>query len=247
MTELAVIVPTRGRPDNIRRLLGAWDRTDAWDVADLVLAIDADDPRVHGYHDLVLEVARQAPLQAPTIDRLRPFEYATWQPMVRKLNAAAVALVGEGRYFALGFAGDDHVPRTKGWAQTYLKHLHEMRVGMVYGDDGYQGAALSTEWAVTANAVQAIGAMVPAPVDHLYCDNAMMDLYGGAGMLAHLPMVHIEHLHPFTGKAAADAQYLRVNAPAEYARELGPYERWRSTDLPEQIRALRVLRPEEAV
>lgn len=243
MPELAVIVPTRGRPDNIRRLLGAWDRTDAWDVADLVLAIDADDPRVHGYHDLSEE--NEHP---DTGDNLfRVFEYTAWQPMVRKLNAAAVALAGEGRYFALGFAGDDHVPRTKGWAQTYLEHLHRMRVGMVYGDDGYQGAALSTEWAVTANAVQAIGAMVPAPVDHLYCDNAMMDLYGGAGMMAHLPTVHIEHLHPFTGKAAADAQYLRVNAPAEYARERVLYEKWRSADLPEQIRALGVLRPKEGV
>jgi hypothetical protein len=233
-TELAVIVPTRGRPGNILKVIGAWDFTNAWDVADLVLVADADDPEIGGYRDI-------AQMDALPV---RLVEVPEWRPMVHKLNEVATALAAEGRYFALGFAGDDHLPQTMNWAERYLTVLHEMGTGMVYGDDGYQGAKLSTEWAVTADAVAALGRMVPAPVEHMYSDNSMMDLFNGAGAMRHLPEVRVEHFNPYAGgKAPMDDQYKRVNSREQYRNDRRDYERWRRQGLLQDIRTVRALRP----
>lgn len=236
MRDLAVLIPTRGRPDNVRRVVGAWDFTNAWDHADMVLVIDQDDPEIGGYRAL------ESDLRHPDTDEplIKLYEVPVWVPMVEKLNAAAVALAPG--WFALGFAGDDHLPQTIGWAKTYLDQLHELGSGMVYGDDGYQGANLSTEWAVTADAVRALDRMVPAPVEHMYCDNSMMDLYGGAGALRHLPWVRIEHMHPIAGKAKTDAQYQRVNHRDQFRKDRLVYEGWKRSGLAADVAAVRALR-----
>lgn len=243
---LAIIVPTRGRPENIERVIGAWDFTNAWDVADLILAVDGDDPAYQGYLDL-FERHRHPDTGEPL------FSMAVqdrWVPMVHKLNRVAVQLAEGRRYFALGFAGDDHLPRTMNWARRYLAVLRELGTGMVYGDDGYQGVKLSTEWAVTSDAVRKLGRMVPAPVEHMYCDNSMMDLYGGAGALRHLPEIRIEHMHPIAGKADTDAQYKRVNDRGQFRKDRTAYQDWLDKDSMRDVaavRAMRAGRPVEAL
>jgi predicted O-methyltransferase YrrM len=227
---LGVIIPTRGRPDNIAKVIDAWDATGAWSDADMILAIDADDPEIDSYRQFEL--------------RVKTAEIGAWTPMVPKLNRVALAAAKGADYFALAFAGDDHLPRTDGWARRYLDVLGEMGTGMVYGDDGYQGANLSTEWAVTADAVRALGRMVPAPVDHLYCDNAMMDLFGQAGALRHLADVKIEHMHPVAGKSTEDAQYARVNSHEQNNSDRRAYNRWQRTEMASQVAIIRGLRGE---
>lgn len=237
MRDLAILVPTRGRPGNVRKVISAWDFTNAWDHADLILIVDRDDPEYAGYLALVEETRHPDTGEA----LIKMYEVPVHVPMVHKLNDAARALTPG--WFALGFAGDDHLPQTMGWAQRYLTVLRELGSGMVYSDDGYQGRKLSTEWAVTADAVRALGRMVPAPVEHMYCDNSMMDLFGGAGALRFLPEVRIEHMHPVTGKAETDAQYQRVNHRDQFARDRRSYEGWRRLGMMTDIAAIRALRP----
>jgi predicted O-methyltransferase YrrM len=242
MPELAIIVPTRGRPENVRKVISAWDFTNAWDHADLVLVADADDPEIGGYRLLQQELDH--PDTGQSLVTL--VEIPAWLPMVYKLDAAARELAE--RYWAIGFAGDDHLPRTIGWAKRYLDVLHEMGTGMVYSDDGYQGSNLSTEWAVTSDTVRELGRMVPAPVEHMYCDNAMMALFTAVGALRHLPEIRIEHMHPVAGKAATDAQYQRVNHRSQFRRDRAAYERWERLEMPAQaalVRQLRAGRPDE--
>lgn len=232
MPDLAIIVPTRGRPGNVRKVIAAWDFTGAWSDADLVLVADADDPEIQGYRDLI---------RAADLEELTLIEIPSWLPMVHKLDAAARDLAS--RYWAVGFAGDDHLPQTIGWAARYLTVLRELGSGMVYGDDGYQGIKLSTEWAVTSDTVRALARMVPASVEHMYCDNAMMDLFGAAGALRHLPEVRIEHMHPVAGKAQTDAQYQRVNHRDQYAKDRAAYEGWKAGQMAADVTTVRSLRP----
>lgn len=238
MPDLAVIVPTRGRPDNIRKVIGAWDFTNAWDHADLVVVADADDPEIGGYRTLFVETSH------PDTDEplFQLVEVPSWVPMVEKLNHVASQLAEEGRYFALGFAGDDHLPRTINWAARYLTVLRELGTGMVYGDDGYQGAKLSTEWAITSDVVRALGRMVPAPVEHMYCDNSILELFTLAGAVRHLPEVRIEHMHPYAGKSESDPQYKRVNGRDQMHRDRVAYQRWRAKEAPAQVATVRSLR-----
>lgn len=216
---LLIIVPTRNRPQNVAKVEQAWADTDAFDHADLLFVADEDDAMAGGYRDAFRDFGSATPAME--------LWSAEWKPLVPKLNWAATASRWMlSHYFAIGFAGDDHLPRTRGWAARYLEALDDLGTGIVYGDDGYQHERLPTQWAMTADIVRTLGRMVPAPVDHLYCDNAIQDLGVGLNRLRYLPDVLIEHMHPVARKAASDEQYARVNSRAQYRKDGERYVNW---------------------
>lgn len=226
---LLVIVPSRGRPESVRRVTEAWRDTHAARDASLVFVIDADDPR-HGDY-----------LAAEAVDPVHFTTIGQWVPMVPKLNLVASAAALSGWKY-ISFMGDDHLPRTSGWARRFAETLREMGTGIVYGDDCLQGERLATHWAMTVDIIRETGRMVPAPVDHLFCDNAIMDVGRMAECLRYLPDVRIEHMHPFAGKARMDVGYARVNDPMQYRADRERYEKWRADGLKvdaERIRALK--------
>lgn len=215
--ELLVVVPSRSRPQNVARLIEAWQATGAFEDAAMRIDVDADDPAFRGYMELVETLPAGA----------RVAVGHRWRSLVWKLNRAARQ--EQHAYFALGFQGDDHLPESDGWATRYLDELAELGTGIVYGDDGYQHANTPTQWVMTTDIVRALGGrMVPAPVDHLYCDDAVRDLGNAAGCLRYLPDVLITHMHPSAGRAERDEQYVRVNSRAQYARDRPRYQDWRA-------------------
>jgi len=225
MADLLVIVPTRGRPESLPKIWAAWTATGAFMQADLVFVVDADDPVIDDY-----EATWEEQRFGFTGRMVRAEK---WEPLVPKLDAAALAYAGS--YFALGFMGDDHRPRTAAWSKTMVDALREMGTGVVYGDDLLQRERLCTSWAMTSDIVRALGRMVPAPVEHMACDNAVMDLAKLAGCLRYLPDVVIEHMHPLAGKTDWDDGYRRVNRPEQYRSDELAYGRWmrngRATDV----------------
>lgn len=212
MADLLFIVPSRSRPPNVARLLTAWASTGAREVADLLVVVDADDPALPSYQALDMSGSRLAVADI-------------WRPMVHKLNRAAVEQAGS--YFALGFMGDDHLPSTNGWAARYLETLRQSGTGIVYARDDYMDEKLPTQWAMTSDIVRALGAMIPAPVEHLFCDNAILDLGNAAGCIHYLADVLIQHRHYGNGLAAYDAQYKRVNSREQWDRDEAAYLRWK--------------------
>lgn len=225
--DLIVIVPTRSRPENVSRVVEAWRVTGAFvDRAELHFAVDGDDPAYPRYVEQLDAVRAWLP---DWEHKITWSVHGTWRPLVPKLNAAAADLALFSP-FALGFAGDDHVPRTPHWVRAYVDALRA-GAGIVYGDDGYQHENLPTEWAMRTEIVNALGRMVPAPVDHLYCDNSIRELGRAAGLLRYLPDVTIEHMHPSAGKAPTDAQYDRVNGPEQYAGDRAAYREWKRSGL----------------
>lgn len=213
---LVVIVPSRGRPEAVARVARAWDDTGAWQAAELRFVIDVDDPRFAEYERALSDL------------RIRRLSIPQWLPLVPKLNDAAILYARHFGFRYLAFAGDDHLPRTPGWAQDMTAALDAMGTGIVYPNDGYQGEKLASTWAMTRDIVHALGRMVPAPVDHLYCDNSVMDLGRAVGRLAYLPDILIEHMHPVARKAPTDEQYERVNGSDQYRKDRPAYKRWRS-------------------
>jgi hypothetical protein len=240
VAELLVIVPTRSRPHAVERVAAAWYATGAFeDGAGLVFVVDSDDPAYPEYRAALdrLAVADPGPT---TINMMNGGE---WLPMVPKLNRAADNFAGQERHFALGFAGDDHLPRSRGWAGRYVAALRQLGTGIVYGNDLIQGERLPTQWAMTSDIVRALGGrMVPAPVDHLYCDNAVMALGVRAGCLRYLSDVVVEHVHPIALKAPTDAQYKLVNAPGQYRRDGATFRRWVRDGLAADVEAVQALR-----
>lgn len=197
---MLVIVPTRGRPENVARLEQAIKDTET-SRADFLYVVDHDDPKAAEYTRLGL--SRLIVLH----DRLRLGGTLNWA--ARKYADL---------YDAIGFMGDDHLPRTEAWDLRVLQALDVGTGGLtprvVYGDDLLQGANLPTAVFLHSRIVTALGYMVPPGMIHLYLDNFWKELGQALNGLVYLPEVVIEHMHPVAGKADWDDRYAEVNAPA---------------------------------
>lgn len=213
MTDLVVLVPTRSRPQNVAGIVEAWYRTGAFGVADLCFLADDDDMQLPGYQ---VEIAKHSQVQV--------MRFKEWQPMVPKLNRAAVQAAET--YPVVAFMGDDHLPRTQLWAHQLVKEGMLKRPSIVYGQDGLQDQRLPTWWSMSSDVIRALGKMVPAPVQHLFCDNAVKELGERVGILQYLETVMIEHMHPFAGKGKPDAQYERVNRSSQYQSDGDAFRAW---------------------
>lgn len=228
--ELAMVVPSRGRPLSVQRQGHAWKQTMPNGGADLIWVLDADDPGYDEYCDRALGFPFMKVL---TIE--------SWAPMVPKLNSAARVLAPDYRF--LGFIGDDHLPRTRVWHEALALWLAAAGTGIAYGMDGFQNENLPTWWCMTSNIVEALGGrMVPAPVQHMYCDNAVQVLGQRAGVIDFLPHVTIEHIHPVAGKAEWDEGYKRVNRAEQYERDRTAFTGWLADGLQADVDSVRRLR-----
>lgn len=200
MTALAVIVPTRGRPGNAARLAAAFRETDALDAVAVFVA-DEDDPELPVYREL---------LESGRISRLMTVA-GNGRGMCSALNYAARRYAE--LYEAVGFMGDDHLPRTVNWDDRILEALDSLQPRIVYGNDLLQGPNLPTAVFMQSRMVRAMGCMAPSVMRHLYLDNFWKHLGEQLGGLVYLDDVIIEHLHPVNGKAEWDERYVAVNAP----------------------------------
>lgn len=229
MTELLVIVPTRGRPAAALELAQAFKDTCTADTH-LVFAIDEDDPH-WGRYPAVLGNTNATIRSAPAPST-----------MVKTLNAVAVSHAHASNTYAIGFMGDDHRPRTAGWDRAYLDALHALGTGIVYGDDLLQHERIPTQAAMTSDIVRALGHMAPPTLTHLFVDNYWRDLGAAAECLRYLPGVVVEHLHPYAGKAVWDEGHRRVNAPAMYQHDSDAYADYAGSHLLADVVTVRRLR-----
>lgn len=209
MSRMIVLVPSRGRPQNIGRLLDAWEKTHA--NADLLVAIDDDDPAVDGYK------ATGCDLHIGPPNRLGP-----WLNILAPVYAT--------QYDIIGNIGDDHVPRTDYWCDQIREAL--TTTGIAYGDDRVHGKNLATQFWITSNIISALGWMVPPGLKHLYVDNAVMELGRAADVLTYLPEMVMEHMHPIAGRSEWDEVYASANSDERYTEDKAAFDAWSRYDLP---------------
>lgn len=230
MTDLLVIVPSRGRPAAVTELAAAFVHTCTADTQ-LVIAIDSGNPQTADY------------LAAAQAHGIKVWINHDVPTMVSALNSAASGLLAADPHIgAVAFMGDDHRPRTIGWDERYLAAMRELGTGIVYGDDLLQHERIPTQVAMTANIVRTLGFMAPPTLTHLFVDNYWRDLGEGAGCLRYLPDVVVEHVHPFAGKAAMDEGYARVNDQGMYRADSIAYSRYAVDGLADDIARVKVLR-----
>lgn len=231
MSDLVVIVPSRGRPEAALELADAFRETCTAGTSP-VFAVDSDDPRFDDYW----EVVRLGLASVVGGDH---------RSMVDALNRRAAGFAGlepELAPFAIGFMGDDHRPRTTGWDKAYLDALREIGTGIVYGNDLLQGERLATQCAMTSDIIRALGHMAPPTLRHMYVDNYWMALGSSAGCLRYLPDVVVEHMHPIAGKSEWTEGHKRVNDRSVYAADARAYEAYVKTRLAGDVEAVRALR-----
>ncbi|MGW1324793.1 hypothetical protein ACWD64_19900 [Streptomyces antibioticus] len=235
MDSLTVVVPSRSRPHTVAQLADAF-RDTCTERTWLLFAVDEDDPTFDAYVEsagALLSTGFHVALH-----------HQTSGTMVSALNGAARLLLESSAVVtpdAIGFMGDDHRPRTKGWDRAYLDALTALP-GIVYGNDLLQGANLPTQCAIATDVVRALGHMAPAELTHLYVDNYWRDLGAAAGMLSYLPDVVVEHLHPMAGKAEWDDGHRRVNQHSLYEQDRQAYAAYWARNRDRDVLAVRQAR-----
>jgi hypothetical protein len=242
MTDLLVIVPSRGRPGAVSEMLQAFGETCRADTR-LMFAIDDADPDGPAYVD---EFSRIIGPGNPAPGRALGIRSDASSTMVQALNLAVLAVIEMAHApYAIAFMGDDHRPRTVGWDSAYLDALRRLGSGIVYGDDLVQGERLPTQCAMTADIPRALGYMAPPVLRHMYVDNFWRDLGIRAGCLRFLRDVVVEHLHPIAGTAETDAGYERVNSSEVFTADEHAYRAFCAQDsgLPAAVAAVRELQP----
>lgn len=222
MSDLLMLVPSRSRPESIARLRDAWQETVTGNSR-LVVLVDDDDPVLKEYQELNGVEIRIG-------KRLR---------IGGTLNDVAPELAAET--FAIGFMGDDHIPRTVGWDTVFVAKLRELGTGVVYGNDLFQGENLPTSVAMTSNIVTTIGYFVMPGAVHLFLDNFWLAIGRGLGRIAYLDDVIIEHLHPQAGKGEWDDTYIEANAGSTWSADEATFNAYVATSLDADLEKLRRL------
>jgi hypothetical protein len=222
MKDLAIIVPSRHRPSNFARLCAAFAEPTR---ALLVVCQDDDDEP----YDL--------PPDTSVTRRVGPR-----QGMVAWTNTVALELMDLYPY--LGSMGDDHMPRTEGWADAVVAALHEMErqagVGMVYTNDLFQGPALPTAVYMSSTIVKALGYLGLPGLNHFYCDNVWLALGRRLRCLYYLDSVVVEHVHPSAHKAGLDEMY--NDSMAHWSDDRAIFERYMRGEFNEDVRRVNAYR-----
>jgi hypothetical protein len=211
-SDLVVLIPTRGRPDNAIALEQAFVDTNT--KAKRFYIVDFND-------ETRSEYSWKLPVESVIMI------HNETGGMAYPLNYIARQFIGEFDNFA--FMGDDHRPRTANWDEKFVEELYTGS-DIVYGNDLFQGSALPTAVAMSAQIVEHLRGMVPDTQRHLYLDNFWLKLGQDLGKIKYLPDVIIEHCHAFNGKAPMDENYARVNAPEIYSADKIAFDNYIASD-----------------
>lgn len=235
---ISVLVPSRGRPESMRRLVNQFAAT-CKDSTYLHCIVDADDPSLAEYTELYEEVF-------PDLYRFFALWVAPKGPpgIVHPVNWVTDAIFRPDFGFyptILGFMGDDHLPQTQHWDFKVESELRRLKTGVAYGDDLLQGQRLATAAFLTADIVQTLGYMAPPELYHLYVDDFWMYIGKQLNRLQYMPSVVIEHLHYLAGKAEVDETYKTVNASPLADHDRTEFAKWKIIKGPKAIKDLRGL------
>jgi hypothetical protein len=230
---MLVVVPSRGRPQNIERLIMNWVVTDA--QATLLVAVDDDDSDLEDYIEIMSKAPNHEQYQLFVGRRLRLAGTLNHIVMERVLREGTLGSD------IIGFMGDDHVPRTLHWDSAIDYTFATHGLGIVYGNDLIQGPNLPTAVFMSAAIIHSLGYMVPPGLTHMYLDNTWKVWGEGMGRLTYLQNVIIEHMHPIAGKAEWDDRYVEVNAGHQYASDEAAYKNYLASRVTYDLNKLRSL------
>lgn len=222
---ISVLLPTRGRPGNVRRLLDSAFQTAETEV-EFVLYLDNDDPTRHEVQRLLREGGRGTWVEGPRVV-LSEMWNRCWE---------------HARFDVAMHCGDDIVFRTSSWDVRVLDEFDRWpdRIVLVHGRDGFQDANLGTHSFLHRRWIEALGYLVPPYFSSDYNDLWLTEVADALGRRVYLPDVYTEHMHPVIGKGPWDqthqermARHQRDDVDRLYA-ELAAR---RATDV-EKLRAL---------
>lgn len=213
-----IIMPTRGRPESVKRFARCYVETQASEP--LTMVIDHDDK---SYDKLEL------PPQ---------FTVKVMPPHGGIGDCFNAMLEEHPDEVVYGVVADDVVPQTPHWDQ--LLKTACLPFGLSWGNDGVQGEKLCTHPFIAGDLARAIGWIAYPKTKHWFVDNVWKDIAIGVGHAAYLPDVHTPHFHVMNGKAELDETYM--NQPSR-ERDFQAYAEFKKLHYEPLIARLKQMAP----
>lgn len=208
-----IVIPSRGRPQNVERSFNAIKETST--ISDLVFVLDEDDeqnyPRIPGASYEIL----------PRIK------------MNKSLNA--IALKNIYTYKTITFMGDDHLTQTPNWDEVLYGPIKDRGFGLSYGNDFLQGKDLPTAVMMSTNIIKVLGFMAPHDLLHLYMDYFWLDLGRQLNAIDYFDCVEIKHVHYANTEGIWDQTYEEANSSFTVDQDYAVYENYKQNYLLDDV------------
>lgn len=189
---ISVLVPTRGRPHNMQRMVNSGRQTCGGRV-EYVFYIDDDDTPSR---DMAIMLHEQG---ADVFWVHGPRGALNLSQLWNECQKVATENVYQ-------HSCDETIYRTEEWDTQVLDAFEAWpdRIGLVYGRDGIHDENLATHGFITRAWVDAVGYFVPPYFSSDYNDLWLHEVAGAVGRRRFLPDVFTEHMHPAVGKGPLD-------------------------------------------
>lgn len=194
---MIVAIPSRGRPERLRRLLDSAVATET--QCRLYVRLDNDDPALDDYVGLITE-GRLCGRVGPRIGFARSLQEC---------------LADHPKEDCYGFMGDDTCLHVRNWDR--ILRTAAGRWNVAYPDDGLKGESQATHPFIGGDFLRAIGFWGLPGLTHLFTDTVWDFLGRRYGNLVYRPDVVVEHLHWSASKCARDASYAKPTAAKDQA------------------------------
>jgi hypothetical protein len=201
-----VIVPTRNRPEQCRRLIKSFE--DTTDNAQLMFVIDGDDKSYDGFDWKGHGCAEMNPRAS----------------LSQKLNHTAMKILDD--YDEIMWQGDDHEFITPHWDAKFLQARGESGSGWLYPNNGRRADVPET-WSVSRDIVEALGWYANPALAHYYIDNSTAELGKRAGVIRLVPDVQITHHHYSVDKETEYDGLYKETEQLFGQRDLEAFQQWR--------------------
>lgn len=183
---ISLLVPSRGRPDNISRLYNSVERT-TWGSWEIIVRLDDDDPTCADYPVASNLTYITGPRQVMTV---------YW-------NECYAQASGD----ICWHGGDDVTFRTLGWDEIVRETFPPDGIAFVHGHDlSPNGDWLGTHGFLRREWVDAVGYITAPYFTSDYADVWLVDVSDLIGRHVYIPII-TEHWHPDFGKAVRDQTY----------------------------------------
>ncbi len=215
--KISILVPTRGRVSNIKRLIeSVYNTVNNINNIELAFYVDTDDVVTVNF----FEEEKSKKQFTHLIDTKIIIQDR--QPTFGETNNV---LYRNSKHEIMMLAADDVVFRTKNWDVLIIEEFKKQpdMLQLVFGYDGIQPpGTLATHSFISRKSADILGYATPSDFGYNYADNWMTELYRQINRLVYLP-IYFEHAHWGVGKAEYDETY-RKGSDAPHSNSIAIWE-----------------------
>ena len=215
--KIAILTPTRQRPDGMDRLIRSVNETmsDQNEIS-MFIGIDKDDLDKRHYYDMIhgWQLSKKSNMTIILIEDVRRTTAKIWNDLVRIRSWE-----NSPDYFIMG--NDDVVYKTHGWDIILTEKIKDQDhpFYLYWFNDNINGEKHCAFPIVSKYWIDATGYFVPELFRYFYSDTWTYDIAKRADVCKYIPDVLTEHLHFTVGKHVVYDETYKFNRQGNASEE----------------------------